>query len=95
MDQHLEGKVELDQVAEMVEVEEVAPNQVLEEETLEDNLVLILAQEAQAAVAAAVDVYQEILEQDVVLEEQQHLVDLVDLDSQELFMYILELRPLL
>ena len=95
MDQHLEDKVELDQVAEMVEVEEVAPNQVLEEETLEGNLVLILAQEAQAAVAAVVDVYQEILEQDVVLEEQQHLVDLVDLDSQELFMYILELRPLL
>ena len=88
---HQEVKEDLDQAEVQTEAEaEVVLSQVLAEETLADNLVAVQDQEALVAVVAEEVVCQEILELDAVQEGPQHKVDLVEVDNQEQYMFILE-----
>jgi phytoene/squalene synthetase len=89
---HLEDKEDL--VLEAAEEETVVleHNLDLVEEHLAEVMEHLQHLVAQAAAEVAVELYQEILEQ---VEEQQHQVDLVEMDNQEQYMFILELRHLL
>jgi hypothetical protein len=89
---HLEDKEDL--VLEVAEEETVVleHNLDLAEEHLAEVMEHLHHLVAQAVAEVAVELYQEILEQ---VEEQQHQVDLVEMDNQEQYMFILELRHLL
>ena len=89
---HLEDKEDLVLAEAAEEMADLEHSLDLVEEHLAEVMEHLHHLVAQEAAEVAVELYQEILEQ---VEEQQHQVDLVEMDNQEQYMFMLELRHLL